>query len=817
MTDQTQRLEIATVKAEVGSNILNRFSNDAIEADEIPTDSGPIPNLKQVMKVITDKASVSSSIYPTVAAGLAATAEGAIFLVASSEDDEIYAVWKKVGGVAVDTGKRSLSSQAVEEAREAAQASAVASADSAIEAQSAASNAAEEFQAIFDADQAERETEFNAFMASLGYESTYLVYGPGVIVERQTQLIQREGELYRVMNASDIPLNLTGTWSSDSPKLQAVGDAALRSTLASAEGAGHVGFGDGTVADRLTPRVHVRRFGVKGDGLSDDSSALESAILSGGPLEFGSTQIKITRKISVTVLGALDWHSTGAVIFNGASIDIGAMLDITVLPGLDHRITGKMTIDGNLKSFLGLRVWNKSIAGFPLGYANFYSADTEVRNIRRASAAFNDGDGIVVRGGFQSVTFDRPVIKNVLLAAGAGVAGSVGVTGITVFGDATGFPVVTTVNDALIDTVKSEDPAYNSDQDGLRVFGPWFTVGSKTNNVLRVNGGQFRDCWGRSVKSQTDVTVVTGTNFASYSGPTTGRNVEIDLQVGGGVVRNTTHYYSGANSAPSALVVFQPNEGFESFGGVLDGAKVFTTTLLKSVCETFPRARTQHRTTVSNVDVIGPITRMVEFRIWSDKSSLSVKDCTANNIAEGLVRTTSSGLAGSPYVGRVDIENCVNLGTIAALVTDHVSGVSADTVVSDAGCVGFTRQAAFTETTTPKGGITRLPAIAGDDANTGTFRVKSLSLANGSAVEFPGHGYNATAAAVISFGFDMQSHAFISFGAAGVLKLAGGTGITVGTTSDPGTGMFRIWVSGGKLQVYNNAGSTRQCTIFYMG
>ncbi|NNA93081.1 hypothetical protein HBO16_28155, partial [Pseudomonas gessardii] len=226
MTDQTQRLEIATVRAEIGSNITYRFNNDAIEADEIPTDSGPIPNLKQVMKVITDKASVSSSIYPTVAAGLAATAEGAIFLVASSEDDEIYAVWKKVGGVAVDTGKRSLSSQAVEEAREAAQASAVASADSAIEAQSAASNAAEEFQAIFDADQAERETEFNAFMASLGYESTYLVYGPGVIVERQTQLIQREGELYRVMNASDIPLTLTGTWATDSPKLQAVGDAA---------------------------------------------------------------------------------------------------------------------------------------------------------------------------------------------------------------------------------------------------------------------------------------------------------------------------------------------------------------------------------------------------------------------------------------------------------------------------------------------------------------------------------------------------------------------------------------------------------------
>ncbi|WP_447801182.1 hypothetical protein [Pseudomonas kilonensis] len=61
-----------------------------------------------------------------------------------------------------------------------------------------------------------------------GYESVYLVYGAGVIVQRQTQLVQRDGELYRVMNASDVPLTLTGTWATDSPKLQAVGDAALR-------------------------------------------------------------------------------------------------------------------------------------------------------------------------------------------------------------------------------------------------------------------------------------------------------------------------------------------------------------------------------------------------------------------------------------------------------------------------------------------------------------------------------------------------------------------------------------------------------------
>lgn len=80
------------------------------------------------------------------------------------------------------------------------------------------------------------------YLIAQGYESAYLTYGAGVIVQRQTQLVQRSGELYRVMNASDIPLTLTGTWATDAPKLQAVGDAALRQALASPTGAALIGF-----------------------------------------------------------------------------------------------------------------------------------------------------------------------------------------------------------------------------------------------------------------------------------------------------------------------------------------------------------------------------------------------------------------------------------------------------------------------------------------------------------------------------------------------------------------------------------------------
>lgn len=135
MADQTQRLEIATVKAEVGSNILYRFANDAVGADPIPTDSGPIKNIKQEILAIqedaSEKISISTTIYPTVSAGLAASADQEIFLVQSNDADEIYAVWKNQAGTAVNTGKTALSATAIQTALDASNEAAQAAEDAA--------------------------------------------------------------------------------------------------------------------------------------------------------------------------------------------------------------------------------------------------------------------------------------------------------------------------------------------------------------------------------------------------------------------------------------------------------------------------------------------------------------------------------------------------------------------------------------------------------------------------------------------------------------------------------------------------------------
>lgn len=138
------------------------------------------------------------------------------------------------------------------------------------------------------------------YLIAQGYESIFLTYGAGVVVERQTQLVQRNGELYRVMNAADIPLTLTGTWATDAPKLQAVGDAALRQALADPEfGAGIVAFDpsvsypEGSVGSQLKYAQglmpSVEQFGIFPDGVTNwesspaaDWAGLKAAALTTG-------------------------------------------------------------------------------------------------------------------------------------------------------------------------------------------------------------------------------------------------------------------------------------------------------------------------------------------------------------------------------------------------------------------------------------------------------------------------------------------------------------------------------------------------------
>lgn len=134
----------------------------------------------------------------------------------------------------------------------------------------------------FDLAQAGRETEFQQFLTDSGFTSLGN-YAAGLNFTLYNQYMARDGFFYRPAPSS-IPFTTTGTWVGGDENLFSLfsADDVLRQDLANdtdpAKGAGLVGYKDRTVSSRLNDVVSVKDFGAVGDGVADDSAAVQDAI-----------------------------------------------------------------------------------------------------------------------------------------------------------------------------------------------------------------------------------------------------------------------------------------------------------------------------------------------------------------------------------------------------------------------------------------------------------------------------------------------------------------------------------------------------------
>lgn len=611
--------------------------------------------------------------------------------------------------------------------------------------------------------------------------------------------------------------------------MKASADNSLRGELSSAEGMYMIGALGGKVGDYLPGRLHVRKFGVIGDGISDDSSALESAIMAGVPLDFGNLLIRITRSIGnqATIFGAIDWKSSGAKIFMDSVSIKESVLYFAVLP-LDHRIVGPLFIDGSSKAFAGIYLRNNSTDVYPLGYATMYASDLRVENIRRADATYANGDGIIIRGGFSKIILERPIVRNVVLAPGAGTIGVVGVCGISIFGngDGIGYPRSVVIVDPTIEFIKSEDPSYSDDMDGIKLFGPHASLPGAQflDSTFTVERGVFRNCWGRSIKSQMTSGEVIGSKFIRTEGPASGYgNDEIGFQQGAGFVKDITCIYYGGN-VPQIVVnggegtVERKRPSLKVDGVVIAN---HSSPPILHVVQTFSPGISTGLISVSNVEVLGPIQRLVEYLVNGLGNALSISNITVDNISDELVRAKSSGTS-TPLGGKVYAENCINLGAVRPLVTHRVPGNAVTVELSEYGCTGFTRSGSADLFQVNPGSVMRPYAIAGAGQEVGgSMRPQAISIAPGATVELPAHGINGgVCLAIVSFNRGNQSQAVLSISASGVVALSSGTDVVVGATTEPSSGLFRVWAKAsgaGVINIKNNDTSVRTATVFSFG
>lgn len=128
----------------------------------------------------------------------------------------------------------------------------------------------------------------NAALLATGYEfiGDYDAVGE-LTFTRVNQLMSKSGEYWKPGPSLALPYTTVNNWAIDQPKFVSVGDAALRTALASAIGSTLVGDGASTVADELAAlRSQVTRtveyYGAVGDGVTDDKPAFLAMIAATG-------------------------------------------------------------------------------------------------------------------------------------------------------------------------------------------------------------------------------------------------------------------------------------------------------------------------------------------------------------------------------------------------------------------------------------------------------------------------------------------------------------------------------------------------------
>lgn len=237
------------------------------------------------------------------------------------------------------------------------------------------------------------EEQFNDFLANSGFEPVPLEYvdGTPLTVDRPTQLIERDGDLYSVKLPASFPVNLTGNWATDQNLLVAQVDRSLRQQLRDAGGSGMVGFNasESYPSDTIGYEVNTLRalkvvvvtnYGATGNGTTDDTAAIQAAIIAAGQnadVVFPSGTYLITS--TLTSLTGQRWlgrgGQRGTTIKKGANIDmvvvgtLSTILDIN-LEGVGATYTGKGFVISSGFSQNLVRCRAVNMGGEPLYFAN---------------------------------------------------------------------------------------------------------------------------------------------------------------------------------------------------------------------------------------------------------------------------------------------------------------------------------------------------------------------------------------------------------------------------------------------------------------
>lgn len=564
--------------------------------------------------------------------------------------------------------------------------------------------------------------------------------------------------------------------------------------------------------------------------VSDYASAFKTAIESGRPIVLTeNATYPFLTPVSTTVTKGVTVHGNNVILSYDGATHIGDFIKISSSVAVKHYFY-LTHIDGNHKATRCLYI--ESSQNNSDGESEFYFNNSSVKRAKRlVGAGFIGGSGIHVRGAFRQISSEYSHISDCMLGTGAGTSGSVGISGFTVTHlTSDSYPVEMTFNGGGVDKIYSEDPSYTDDQDGLVFFSSTSTTkAGKKRSIFRTMGAEFRNCWGRSIKTQCRKSIVTATNFYRNEGFTTLHgNGEVDIQTGQGEVFGNTYEYENGYTGGACVNFGSDASAKRASTSVYDNdVYLDANTVLPRFLQSTPRDGKLGVCTVTDNKVFGKVINFARFYVRGDRNLAILKGNYVetieldSNSERNFIEVRSSGsVSGETNYLNIEVENNINDGVEAILVRDGVTGVGMNTSQSGRNNIGFKDDGSVATTQGQKTLVPfRATAYAGKDG--GTFYSSiSGSISAGATRQFT-LPPNTSLLNIQVRGVQAAS-AIVSHGSTGaVMSQVGTTNVVYSSgTTEPSTQgtwltMWRDATDPNIINVKNNNTSSRFVSIHY--
>jgi hypothetical protein len=582
-----------------------------------------------------------------------------------------------------------------------------------------------------------------------------------------------------------------------------------------------------TVQARLEQYVSVKDFGAVGDGVADDTAAIQAAVNTGMPLNWGNGTYRITSAVTATATDDVNWiGNSAAVIYDGAHV--AAAVVITTSAKINITLSG-LNFDGGKLCNVALKV---ASSGVMTSACTLTLNNVTAQRVAKA-AIFGAAMAVYVLGSFDVAEFNNCYIYDCEMPAGTGTPSVSGVAGINVSLDgSTKWTRRVALNGTKIEKVYSSDLAYTSDQDGIGYFVPDdASDAGKADSLLVVDSNcSFVNCYGRSIKTQCRDTVVRDSKFLRTEGLTGGAgNTEVDSQTGSlSLASCTFDYRNGFQPSFCARVIGGASYG-ESGMNVRDcTVYVDSTTTLDGFAQTFPNTGYLSSVVIDGVRVYGKIKEFLSFICNGSKNYARVSNCWLNTIVNSVTSQKALvyvrwGGVGSPNALVEIIGNRYDGADTPGVARTQIPGSEMTATVSARNNPGFSNVAG--DPINPAGFYTNQGTVLGRVVVDGNQALKGYSetitkiIADGATATVPvrkvwGGAFILAVAGAVGNG---DQYALFSSTDAVNTQIAKSAAFTLGTTSNPGSGDFRIWSSAAnEISIQNNSGSEQPVTLFIL-